>query len=332
MRTITHPSDEGKSHSVTETTWQDQKILAKSLPMDRPNAVAIPCSFAIPYSCQPTSRNSLLSSRAPNSVPFSRALNSPLSSRALNSLLSSRAPNSLPSSRAPNKKRDYDESIDWQLSVRLNNTSASQQVTFDIPVFKTERSSPEYREDVSIDAPYLVPVDTNAVLVSIPLKIEYLASRERLRFSLLRKRDFFLLLAFALALSLGMWAIFRYVPTGIAWIVAILPAFLAALSYVALVRVLTWKADIEITADMTTFTAGFVWSRRRYEFPRGIHPVLECYGEDRRESGTMYSVRLVPEDGPPCDVIKRLDGKQNAFAVRDWLIKQLLAKDSAQDS
>jgi hypothetical protein len=86
---------------------------------------------------------------------------------------------------------------------------------------------------------------------------------------------------------------------------------------------LTWKADIEITADATTFTAGYIWSRRRYEFPRGKHARLECHEEFRRESGSSYCVRLVPAEGPPCDIVKRLDGKQNAVAVRDWLVKQL---------
>ena len=60
-------------------------------------------------------------------------------------------------------------------------------------------------------------------------------------------------------------------------------AFLALLSSVALVRGLTWKADIEITADKTTFTAGYIWSRRRYEFARGKHPVFDCHAEDRRQ-------------------------------------------------
>jgi hypothetical protein len=39
----------GDTHSVTDTIWQDQKILLTALSMDRPNAVAIPCSFAIPF-------------------------------------------------------------------------------------------------------------------------------------------------------------------------------------------------------------------------------------------------------------------------------------------
>jgi hypothetical protein len=88
---------------------------------------------------------------------------------------------------------------------------------------------------------------------------------------------------------------------------------------------LTWKADIEITAKASTITAGYVWSRRRYEYPRGKWPTLECREEIRRQNGSTYCVRLVPAVGPACDIVKRLDGKQNAVAVRDWLVKLLAA-------
>jgi hypothetical protein len=272
---------------VTETIWQDQKILIKSMPMDRPDAVAIPCSFAIPYSCAPTSLNSL----APR--------------------------------RAPNERQDGFESTYWQLSVRLNHAADLHQVTFDIPVFKTKSSSPAYREDVSIDAPFLAPVDIGALIESIPFEREFSASGERLRFSLFRKRDFVGLLATALVFSLGVWAIFRYVPLPVALFAAFIPALFAILCYGTLVRGLAWQADIEMNADKTTFTAGFLWSRRRYEFARGKHPVLDCHAGDRRESGTLYCVRLVPEIGRPCDIIKRLDGKRNAVAARNWLVMQL---------
>jgi hypothetical protein len=104
---------------------------------------------------------------------------------------------------------------------------------------------------------------------------------------------------------------------------AFIPGFLAILCYKTLVEALTWMADIEITAKATTITAGYIWSRRRYEFPRGKWPRLECHEEMRRQSGSTYCVRLVPVDGPPCDLVKRLDGKQNATAVRDWLVKEL---------
>jgi hypothetical protein len=131
------------------------------------------------------------------------------------------------------------------------------------------------------------------------------------------------MLVFTLAVTLGVWAIFRYVSMPIALFAAFFPGALAIFSYVALVQGLTWKAEIEITANTTTFTAGYIWSRRRYEFPRGKLPRLECREEMRRQSGSTYSVRMVPAEGPPCDLVKRLDGKQNATAVRDWLMKEL---------
>jgi len=276
--------------SVTETIWQDQKILLKSLPMDRPNAVAIPCYFAIPFSCEPTSLNTITFSPSPDS------------------------------------EQDKVVSIHWQLSVGMKDTLDVPQATFEVPVFRTESSSRSYKEDVAVDAPYLEPVDLNALLESIAFQREYTASGERLRFSFFRTRNFFLVLAFALAVSLGVWAIFYYVSMPLALFAGMIPGALALMSCWILWEWLTWKAEIEITADATTFTAGHIWSRRRYKFRRGKHVPLECHVEFHRENGSSYCVRLVPVQGPPCAIVRRLDGKQNAVAVRDWLVKQLGAK------
>lgn len=274
-------------HSVTDTIWQDQKILVTALSMTRPNGVAIPCSFAIPFSCEPTSLDTIGFSNAPDPDP------------------------------------DEHVSIHWQLSVGMKDPLDVREAAFEIPVFRTERSSPDYQDDVAIDAPYLESVDVDALLESIPLQREYSASGQRLRFSLMWKRDFLLLLVFTLAVTLGVWAIFRYVSIPVALFAALLPVVLAIAGYKTLVEGLTWKAEIEITADATTFTVGYLWSRRRYEFPRGKLPRLECREEMRRQSGSTYAVRMVPAEGPPCDLVKRLDGKQNATAVRDWLMKEL---------
>jgi hypothetical protein len=288
VRTVRmYPS--GDRESTTDVNWQDQKILVTAPSMSRPDGVAIPCSFAIPNSCEPTSLDTIGFSSSPGSDP------------------------------------DEHISIYWQLSVGMKDPLDLREVTFEIPVFRTETSSPNYSEDVAAVAPYIEPVEVNALLESIPLEREYSASGQRLRFRMFRRRDFLLLLVFTLAVTLGVWAIFRYVSMPIAFFAAFLPGALAIFSYVALVQSLTWQAEIEITADATTFTAGYIWSRRRYEFPRGKLPRLECRTEIRRQSGSTYAVRMVPAQGPPCDLVKRLDGKQKATAVRDWLMKELWA-------
>jgi hypothetical protein len=277
----------GDRESTTDTIWQDQKILVTALSMARSNAVAIPCSFAIPFSCEPTSLDTIGISSSPNSNLHEHV------------------------------------SIQWQLSVGMKDSRDLREVTFEIPVFRTENGSRTYQEDVSVDAPYLERVDVDALLESIPLQRDYSTSGERLLFSMFRRRDFLLMLVFTLAMTLGVWAIFRYVSMPIALFAAFLPGALAIFSYVALVQGLTWKAEIEITAKATAFTAGYTWSRQRYEFPRGRLPRLECRAEMYRQRESTYSVRMVPAEGPPCDLVRRLDGKQKAIAVRDWLTQEL---------
>jgi hypothetical protein len=285
MRHRSDPSGDGQS--TTDLVWQDQKVLVTALPMSRPEGVAVPCSFAIPYSCEPTS---------PDTIGFASSSGS---------------------------ARDEQVSFAWELSVGMKDKTDLREATFEIPVFKTKDSSPGYREDKPADAPYLEPVETSSLLETLPLRRESSPEGERLRFTMFRKRDFFLLLLFTLALTVGVGAILRYVSMPISLFVAFLPVALVISACVALVQGATWQAEIEITDKVTTFTAGYSWSRRRYEYPRGRWPKLECHVEMYRESGSTYSVRMVPAEGPPCDLVRRLDGQQKATAVRVWLTREL---------
>src|SRR5262249_23582276 len=139
----------------------------------------------------------------------------------------------------------------------------------------------------------------------------------------MRKRDFLWLLVFTLLVTLGVWAIFRYVSLPGAFFAAFLPVVLAIACYKTLVEALTWSAQIEITEKATKFTAGYLWSRRSYEYPRRKLPRLECHEEFRRQNGTTYCLRMIPGEGAPCILAKRLDSKQNAVALRDWLMKKM---------
>lgn len=277
----------GDSHSVTDTIWQDQKILVTALSMCRPDGIAIPCSFSIPFSCEPTTLDTIGFSSSAVADP------------------------------------DEHVSIHWQLTVGMKDPADLRQVAFEVPVFRTETSSPNYREDAAEDAPYLEPVDVKELLTSLPLQVTESAFGKRLTFSMMRTRDFLLLLLFTLGVMLGVWAIFRFVSLPGALFAALIPVVLALACCKTLVEALTWKADIEITAESSTFTAGFIWSRRRYELRRRKLPQLECHPEFRRESGSTYCLRLVPEDGPRCVIAKRLQDKQSAIALRDWLMKEL---------
>jgi hypothetical protein len=275
----------GDRQSTTDTIWQDQKILVTAASMSRREGVAIPCAFAIPLSCQPTSLDTL---------GFS-------------------------------SEQDPDDhvSIRWQLSVAMKDPTDVRSAAFAVPVFRTESSSPSYQPDATSDAPFLEEVDIHALLESLPLQRETSAAGERLRFSMMGPRDFVLLLIVTLAVVAGIAAIFRYVSLPGAAFAAFLPVVLAMACCKTLIEAMAWNTEIEISREAATITAGYLWSRRRWEFSRDKLPTLDCHAEFRRESGSTYCVRLVPADGPPCILVKRLDGQQNADAVRQWLVKQL---------
>jgi hypothetical protein len=277
----------GETNSETDMIWQDEKVLVTDLSMSRPEGVAIPCSFAIPYSCEPTSLDT---------IGFDTSSNA---------------------------NQDEHVSIHWQLTVGMKDPADLRQVAFEIPVFRTERSSPNYLEDTSVDAPYLEPVDIEKLLSKLPLQIEESESGKRITFSMMRTRDFLFMQLFTLGVIFGVWAIFHYVSMPGAFFAAFLPVVLVIGCFKVLVEELTWKAEIEITAQTLTFTAGFSWSRQRFEFRRRKLPQLECHPEFQRDTGSTYCLRFVPEVGPRCVIAKRLKDKQTATALRDWLMKEL---------
>jgi hypothetical protein len=214
----------------------------------------------------------------------------------------------------------------------MKDTLDPRQVAFEVPVFRTQSRSPDDQEDLAADADYLEPVDIDSLLASIPLQRSYTASGERLRFSLFRTREFVVGLALTAAISLGVWAIFRYVSMPLAIFAAFLPGVIAFSAYWTLFKALTWNAEIEITPKTTTFTAGYIWSRRRYEFLTGQKVPLECRAEQYREDRSVYCVCLVPGNDRPCDIVMRLDGEQNAVALRDWLVKLIRTSKSGWTS
>jgi hypothetical protein len=226
-------------------------------------------------------------------------------------------------SSSPDPDPDEHVSIHWHLSVGMKDPADLRQASFEVPVFRTETSSPYYQEDTTVDAPYLEPVDIKELLAKLPLRVEESAASKRLTIAMMRTRDLLFMVLFTLGVAFGVWAIFYYVSLPGAFFAAFLPVMLALACFKTLVEALTWRADIEITAQALTFTAGFIWLRRRHEFRRGKLPTLECHPEFRRESGSTYCLRLVPENGPRCVIAKRLRDKQTAMAFRDWLMKEL---------
>jgi hypothetical protein len=293
LRLSSSTNSSGDTSLQESTDWQSQKILLTAQSMLRSNSVAVPCSFAIPKECEPTTVESKTGSEGES------------------------------------------DSIQWVLSVGMKDTLDPRHVVFEVPVFQTKGRPPDDQEDLAADAAYLEPVDVNALLASIPLERKSTASGERLRFSFMRPRDFVLFLAFTLAISLGVWAIFRYLSMPLAAAAALLPGVLAIACCVALVKAVTWRSEIEIAPRTTTFTAGYIWSRRRFEYLTGQKVPLECRAVQYREDRSVYCISLmspVPGSGPLCDIVKRLDGEQNAVALRDWLVTLIRTSKSGWKS
>ncbi len=278
------------SHTNETILWQSQKVLSRSLAADRPGATALPCYFAIPYDYPPTSS---LSNSGGNGVDFGRGRR---------------------------------VTIRWELSVRPKEEADVRQATFEVPVFKTAQSSPNYREDETIDRPFLEPVDAEALLARHPYRLDVTAAGERHTFSTFHLGMFCGVLAFTLAVAAGTWAIFTYVDWPVSGFAALIPVALAVAGVIALVEMLSWQATIVISAEGVVIAAGHFWSRPAIEYPPGAAVPLDCVEELRRDAVSAWCVRLVPEGAMPRRLVCRLDGKQEAVAVRNWLTRKMTSK------
>jgi len=290
LRRTTRARNGETSHSYETTLWQAQKVVSRSIAADRPKATSLPCYFAVPYECSPTGDR--------DGLPIA-FLGTGEAGRQV---------------------------IRWELCVAPKDEADVRKATFEVPVFKTAQSSPDYREDESIDRPFLEPVNVEALLERIAYDRIETASGERHVFSLFQLGPFFGLLAFTMAIGLGTWAIFKYVDFPISAFAGLIPGALTIMGIVVLIEMLSWKAKILIQPDGVVIVAGALWSRRTYQFPRGATVTLECAEEYRREAGSAWCVRLSLTDEKPCPVVKRLDGKQEAVAIRDWLERRIKAR------
>jgi hypothetical protein len=245
---------------------------------------------------------------------------------------------------------NWSEGRSWRLKVGPDVEGFPDFAQFEVPVFRTADSSPDFVPDPTILEPYRAKVD--AVRTLGPMcRIEPLPDGgEHLRFSYFDRRVFFVALVAMTIIAVGIGALFHF-EFHFVWTVIPVAFFLVMLFGV--VQMLRWGSQVEIRRDEVTVVAGYWPFRNRHVFSRtdvGQRVRVEAHKELLMETRDWYGVqlriepprepKLADDDGhtPESDrvehltIVRRLNNRDEVDVVRDWLEAKIVGANQTVTS
>ncbi len=232
--------------------------------------------------------------------------------------------------------------VRWWLKVGPEATNFERYAKFEVPVYKTADSSPNFKPDPEVMQSYEAPVDVPQVLARLCRVVLLPDGTERLKFSYFDATVFVIALVLIAACGGGIAALLYY---GFhpAW--TIMPAIFAFFVTLGLMEMWLWGSSIDINRDGITVTAGLAGFRSRRFVPRQYLATcveIETKKEMAMQARDWYSLLLhytpfeiptasdsqgdAPLDGDrPLDVkiARRLETRREAEALCDWLCNKL---------
>jgi hypothetical protein len=212
----------------------------------------------------------------------------------------------------------------WLLRVGPEQGYADDDAEFDVPVFRTAASSPNYVPDPMLLAPYETSVDRDKAIAAAGGRIRLLDDgRQEWRFSLFRRSIFCGGLAMAAACWVAVAAVWQFQWH---WGWAVVPALFGVLILLGLSEMLFWASRLLFGADAVEVTAGY-WPLRTIgtltaEEIAGVETAVEW----TRESHDMYCVKLISREGEKFGetvLAKRMDNRRTADAVCEALREKM---------
>lgn len=276
-------SDSGPS---TKVEWQDQKLLDRTIESE-PSQTALPFHFAIPFDSTPTSEHTITRNKGFVDQRLARI------------------------------------SYQWYVEASLRDNSLDK-ARFEVPVFETPDSSPHYKADESLVDEYRHKPEALAVLQKIGCAEEPIGKGKRWRFHIYRRDIFVTLVVMEILIAAGLTANFLWVrPWPVPFFIALIPAVMGALMLYGMFEMLFWQSTLTITADTIEIEAGYAGFRRKYAYPRDEPPYTRVHKEFETQNGPpMFCVQFETPDGKHVNLVKKVDGNEDATAIREWLKSQ----------
>jgi hypothetical protein len=212
--------------------------------------------------------------------------------------------------------------VHWFLKVGPNGgETLTQYARFEVPVFVTNDSTPDFQADPEVMSQYEVPLTIETVLPNANGRVESRPNGTAwIHFSLLSLRA--AIAAFVLAVLMWLIAIAVAVVSPPMWSAATCTA--AGLIMIALFALIAWRSDIEIGRDEISVTTGVYGFRRRVQLaPEAINLICVEVEHALREQ-SHYRLRLqTHEVGPGLVIARRIKSRREASVLADWLVSKL---------
>lgn len=217
---------------------------------------------------------------------------------------------------------DSDNQRIWKLDVKADVSGVDYDVEFEVPVFRTEHSSPlapEPRDEV--EPPFRVDVSLDERLRSSGARVEHLVSGKRFVFPMARHVGaavgLTLFCAVWTAISVGLW--YSDAPRLFPWVFGVFDVLI----FLGVADMWFFSSRIEVQEGKLSFAAGWFGGRRR-ELTRGdIEKIVAKRG---MQSGNklFYQLEILEHGGKTRVAAKRLPDLDTAERLADEIEKILM--------
>ena len=226
-------------------------------------------------------------------------------------------------------------SVRWNLSINEKDKVGFGGAVFEVPVFKTADSRPNFAFDSELIEEYLEEVDPEVVLRRYNMvRTRLEKENERFEFNEFQASILFALLAMSAILVAIIYAISLWVTSWQSFlVVALMPGCLLAMMVYGVIHVLFWKCIIETgTASLEVQAgepsqvlpaviaqSGVAGFRKSISVPRDSSTVLKCVLDSRSENKEQWSVQISSPNASQLKLIPMLKSQQEALSVQLWL-------------
>ncbi len=240
-------------------------------------------------------------------------------------------------------RKESDRSILWFLKVGPDGAEGlAQYAQFEVPVFKTDESSPNFEPDPDMMRPFEVPLKLQTVLDRSGCRVEVFDDGTKLiRFSNFRPAILFQGLSLVAVLAIAGSTMLFYVHP--LW--SVLPGLFAMLVVLAVGDMCLWASRIHVGAEEIKVVAGLLGFSKKLSVTRDAIDDIVAGVEFAMRERTAYGLRLRTvvveasdtEDNDDIDddesgddiefmetlIARRIASQSEAELLRRWLADQL---------
>lgn len=229
----------------------------------------------------------------------------------------------VPFNAPPTDMGEQETADTWYLRVRASSPKISEE--FEVPVFKTDESRPDFKLDESLTESYQLEGSSEKVkediIESIGVRVGKNSSGfQEVTFPMFRSRMGSTIL---IAFTSGFWAVAIFLFVQSMWIFfAFVVLFALLISYVTLDSVF-YSSVVTQELHGLRVQGGIFGMGAAKSIPREKITNLELINSGQVNEHRIYTIELHTEDGQKLSLAKNIVGKPNAKVVRE-LIRSMI--------